>query len=335
MAEKNTHIETLRGIAILLVVMGHVIGVDGKGGMQVADDSLFRYFYDLFANIRMPLFTVISGWVYALHPVGRGETSLFLRKKVRRLLFPLIFVGTTYFLIQYLIPGTNTKAPLASIWRIYIFPYTIYWYLPALFLLFAGMAAIDARRGADTLRKWSLWLLLGCALCLIELTHFLPASVPNYFAFKNAFYLAPFFLAGVGLNRFHNRLCIPYAQRIYLAGLIAGVALQQLHYFLPGAFTFYQTTHVAIFIGLVSSAYFINLKLYSPFMIWLARYTYTIYLFHGFGTAGGRILLSRLGIHSSLAIFLFATLLATFLPVVAEKVLIRWKFTRICFLGKK
>lgn len=335
MAEKNTHIETLRGIAILLVVMGHVIGVDGKGGMQVADDSLFRYFYDLFATIRMPLFTVISGWVYALHPVGRGETSLFLRKKVRRLLFPLIFVGTTYFLIQYLIPGTNTKAPLASIWRIYIFPYTIYWYLPALFLLFAGMAAIDARRGADTLRKWSLWLLLGCALCLIELTHFLPASVPNYFAFKNAFYLAPFFLAGVGLNRFHNRLCTPYAQRIYLAGLIAGVALQQLHYFLPGAFTFYQTTHVAIFIGLVSSAYFINLKLYSPFLIWLARYTYTIYLFHGFGTAGGRILLSRLGIHSSLAIFLFATLLATFLPVVAEKVLIRWKFTRICFLGKK
>lgn len=334
MAEKNTHIETLRGIAILLVVMGHVIGIDRKGGMQVADDSLFRYFYDLLANIRMPLFTVISGWVYALHPVGRGETKIFLRKKARRLLLPLLFVGTTYFLVQYLIPGTNNKAPLADIWRIYLFPYTIYWYLPALFLLFVGMAFVDARRQADTLGKWSLWLLLGCGLCLAELTHFLPASVPNYFAFKNAFYLAPFFVAGIGLNRFRSRLCTPPAQRIYLGGLLGGVVLQQLHYFFPDAFTLYQTTHVAIFIGLLSSAYFINLKLHNTFLIWLARYTYTIYLFHGFGTAGGRILLGRLGIHEPFVIFAGATLVATFLPVVVEKILIRWKFTRICFLGK-
>lgn len=335
MAEKNTHIETLRGIAILLVVMGHVIGIDSKGGMQVADDSFFRYLYDLFANIRMPLFTVISGWVYALHPVRDGQISIFLRKKARRLLLPLIFVGTTYFLVQYFMPGTNTKAPLSTIWRIYVFPYTIYWYLPALFLLFGGIALIDTRRWADTPGRWSLWLLLGCVLSLSELTHLVPASVPNYFAFKNAFYLAPFFLAGIGLNRFKNQLCTPRAGRFYLAGLLGGIALQQLHYFFPGAFSFYQTTHLAIFIGLVSSAYFINLRLHSRFFIWLARYTYTIYLFHGFGTAGGRIILSRLGIHDSLLIFLFATLLATFLPIVVEKVLVRWKFTRICFLGKK
>lgn len=335
MAEKNTHIETLRGLAILLVVMGHVIGIDSKGGMQVADHSFFRYLYDLFANIRMPLFTVISGWVYALHPVRGGQTSIFLRKKARRLLLPLIFVGTTYFLVQYFIPGTNTKASLSTIWRIYVFPYTIYWYLPALFLLFTGITLIDSRRNADTLGKWSLWLLIGCILSLSELTHLIPASVPNYFAFKNAFYLAPFFLAGIGLNRFKAQLCTPRAGRIYLAGLVSGVALQQLYYFFPDTISLYQTTHLAIFIGLVSSAYFINLKLHSRFFIWLARYTYTIYLFHGFGTAGGRIILSGLGIHNSLAIFIFATVIATFLPIVVEKVLVRWKFTRICFLGKK
>lgn len=335
MAAKNTHIETLRGIAILLVVMGHVIGIDSKGGMQVADHSLFRYFYDLFANIRMPLFTVISGWVYALHPVRGGETTIFLRKKARRLLLPLIFVGTTYFLVQYLIPGTNSKASLADIWRIYVFPYTIYWYLPALFLLFLGMAFIDARRLADTVGKWSLWLLAGCALCLAELTHFLPASAPNYFAFKNAFYLAPFFVAGIGLNRFQAQIGSPAARRIYLAGLVGGVLLQQLHYFFPAALACYQTAHLAVFIGLLSSAYLIHLRWNNRFFIWLARYTYTIYLFHGFGTAGGRILLRRLGVDAPLVIFLGATLVATFLPVVVEKVLVRWKFTRICFLGKK
>ena len=42
---KNLHIETLRGIAIILVVIGHVIGIDTMGGMKVDDDSVFRYIY--------------------------------------------------------------------------------------------------------------------------------------------------------------------------------------------------------------------------------------------------------------------------------------------------
>lgn len=71
MAERDKHIETLRGIAIFLVVIGHVIGIDAKGGMKVSDDSLLRYLYDLFENMRMPLFTVISGWGYSLHPVTK------------------------------------------------------------------------------------------------------------------------------------------------------------------------------------------------------------------------------------------------------------------------
>ena len=79
--QKSCHIETLRGIAILLVVLGHVIGSTSEGGMKVANDSFFRYLYDLFVNIRMPLFTVISGWVYALHPVKADNISIFLRRR--------------------------------------------------------------------------------------------------------------------------------------------------------------------------------------------------------------------------------------------------------------
>lgn len=113
---KDPNIETLRGLAILLVVAGHVIGIDATGGMKVADDSLWRYLYASLQYVRMPLFTAISGWVYALHPVAAHEAGTFMFKKARRLLLPMVCVGTLYFLIQYITPGTNRTGELAEIW---------------------------------------------------------------------------------------------------------------------------------------------------------------------------------------------------------------------------
>lgn len=50
-AGKNLSIETLRGIAILLVVVGHVIGSGPGGGMKIDFPHPLRYLYvwiDLF-----------------------------------------------------------------------------------------------------------------------------------------------------------------------------------------------------------------------------------------------------------------------------------------------
>lgn len=331
--QKSYHIETLRGIAILLVVLGHVIGSTSEGGMKVANDSFFRYIYDLFVNIRMPLFTVISGWVYALHPVKSDNISIFMQKKVRRLLFPMIFVGSLYFLLQYLIPGTNNKMALSDIWKIYVFPYSIYWYLPALFLVFVGVAICDIKKYLNTISGWCLLMLVACILCYSELTSIIPKSIPNYFAFKNAFYLSPFFLTGVGIVRFKEKLSSPVMIKIYLAGLIIGICLQQVNYFYPQLTGFYSKYHLSIIIGILSSAYLVNLKLNNRFFIWLAQYAYTIYLYHGFGTSGGRIVLSRLGIQNEILIFFFAGCIATFCPILVEKVCKNWKISSMLFLG--
>src|SRR6056297_1823840 len=113
---KDLSIETLRGIAIILVVIGHVIGSKSDGGMRVADDSFLRHLYFSFQYLRMPLFTVISGWVYALRPVAPGNVTSFTIKKIRRIILPLIFVGGSYYVIQSILPGTNFSYPLNDIW---------------------------------------------------------------------------------------------------------------------------------------------------------------------------------------------------------------------------
>lgn len=67
-SKKNLSIETLRGIAILLVVIGHVIGSTPDGGMKIDFPHPLRYLYVWIDYIQMPLFTAIAGWVYALKP---------------------------------------------------------------------------------------------------------------------------------------------------------------------------------------------------------------------------------------------------------------------------
>src|SRR5678815_1036900 len=64
-AAASRHIQSLRGLACLLLVALHVIGGEATIGMQVDDDSVYRLFGKLMFHIRMPLFAFLSGYVYA------------------------------------------------------------------------------------------------------------------------------------------------------------------------------------------------------------------------------------------------------------------------------
>jgi hypothetical protein len=147
--------ETLRGIAILLMTAGHVIGDTGSAGMQVADDSAWRHFYVSLQFLRMPLFTVISGYVYAIRPVEAGVAGTFLRRKLRRLLIPMVTVGTAFFLLRMLLP-THHPGQLSDIWRIYLYPYAHFWYLQALLLVFVVVVPLERLGALESLAGWAL-----------------------------------------------------------------------------------------------------------------------------------------------------------------------------------
>lgn len=183
---KNLSVETLRGIAILLVVVGHVVGSGPGGGMKIDFPHPLRYLYVWIDYIQMPLFTAIAGWAYALKPFSASSGfGSFVRKKALRLLVPMAAVGTLYFLVQYLMPGTNNKGELSQMWRIYVFPYTIYWYLPSLFLIFVVQWWMDSRKWMDTPGKWAVCCMAALILSRINDVWILH-EVPDLFSFKGA-----------------------------------------------------------------------------------------------------------------------------------------------------
>ena len=331
--KKDLSIETLRGMAIILVVMGHVIGYDSTGGMKVADDSFLRHFYFTFQYIRMPLFTAISGWVYALAAVKAGSFNTFEIKKARRILLPLLFVGGSYYILQSIVPNTNTPNPLNEIWTLLVFPYTFYWYLYALFIVFTVVAFIDIYKLCDTVSHWLGLVAIGFIVLYIR-DSVIPDYVRNVWAFKNAIYLFPYFMLGLGVKRFPEVFKTKYLLTVVSMLLVAGLLLQQLAWYKIIECNLKPEGILGLSVGILGVITLLNMKFQNKQFIWIGNFAYTIYLFHSFGTSGGRILLKAGGIHNSVAIFFISLLCGLAFPILVEKVLDKNGITRMLFLGR-
>jgi fucose 4-O-acetylase-like acetyltransferase len=331
--EKNLSVETLRGAAIILVVIGHVIGSGSDGGMKVAEDSFLRHFYYTFEYLRMPLFTVISGWVYALHPAKLNGLDSFWIKKVRRIILPMIFVGTLYFLVQYFTPGTNKKGNLSEIWQIYIFPYTLYWYLPSLFLIFIVVSVIDAFEKMNKLVGWVIFLAIAVCM-LVFRSYYLQPGSPNYFSYQGAIYLLPFFIIGLGIKRFSKYFENKFFNIVLLIILVVSLVIQQMVWYKLIDYNLSKGSGIGLIIGVAGAILLFRLKWNVKWLIWFGSYAYTIFLFHSFGTAGGRIIINHIGLKFTPVIFAFSLLFGLFVPIAAELVLDKFGITRMLFLGR-
>src|SRR5689334_1115040 len=125
---ESQRIETLRGLACVLLVAFHVIGSEPDTGLHAGEGSLYRQFAYLFQHIRMPLFTFLSGFVYAYRPLLPGQLPTFAAKKLLRLLLPFICVSTIYYAVASVTPGASGQMPLHDAWQIYAFPYVHFWF---------------------------------------------------------------------------------------------------------------------------------------------------------------------------------------------------------------
>ncbi|MFT5249417.1 MAG: glucan biosynthesis protein C [bacterium] len=333
--EKNKTIETLRGLAILLVVVGHVIGSAADGGMKVDNDSFLRYFYDTFIDcLQMPLFTIIAGWVYSLKPATYKKSKIFFVKKAVRIIVPMFVVGVCYFLLQYVTPGTNKKENLLDLWKLLLFPYTLFWYLYSLFVVFVVIALVDVFGKMNTVKNWLLIFCLTVVLLLIR-DYVIPYESPNYFSYKGALYLLPCFILGVGLNRF--KIFFQKKIIIYLTPilLVTCVIIQQLSWFGLIDYVVHKNTTVGLILGFTGTIMLLSSRIKVNWLIWFGIFAYSIYLFHAFGTAAGRIISSSLNIDSKIVIFIMSLTAGVLLPILTDKILERFKLTRILFLGKQ
>lgn len=301
--ERRANLDTARGIACVLLVFYHAVGIGPESGLRLPPSSGYSVLNDALAYVRMPLFTFLSGVVYALRPVSLASLSRFAEAKVKRLLVPFLTITVLFTVMQRLIPGTNTSLEWVQIPRALLWPYGHLWFLLGLAWVFAAVAALDALKA---LEKPGHCLILFMAGALLFELHYGPIGV---LAWNRSFYLLPFFVAGLMLTRFGVKWAL----------ICAPASLLSLNW--------------PILIGVIFCTMLLS---WLPAVAILARigiFSYSIYLLHVFGTASMRMLLMRIGVETVPLLLVFITAAGIALPIGAHLALARIPFAGRALLG--
>jgi peptidoglycan/LPS O-acetylase OafA/YrhL len=324
---KLLHIETMRGIACLLLVAYHVIGAGPSVGMRLSSDDMLPILSRVFSDIRMPMFAFISGFVFTGYTGAFGAVSSAMAKKSRRLLIPLVAVSTVHYLVQ----AAAVEQSELPLWQIYFLPYAHFWYLQATFLIMATLTltafALGGRRALSSI----ILLLLSAAIFIL-----VPRWEPDVFSGWKAIYLAPFFLAG-HLAAAHfapdDRL-----RRWIIAALSLVLALQMgVEVTLSTGAVWFDPpwrASMTLATGLTCCFLLLALRPSIPALSYIGEKSYAIFLFHVFFTAGSRIMLAEAWPSAPNGV-IFAVGLAAGIagPIALTPLLMRHRVTALLGLG--
>ena len=195
---RNQFVDIMRGIAMLLVVLGHTMT-----GCTV--DSQKSFLFNIIWSLQMPLFILISGYVTKYsRPISDGK-GLWKYVKRRTAAYMLPWAVWS-FLVRGIIFGEdgflNVKHLLWNMDSGYWFLATI-WTISMIF----GMASFIAERVSkeNLLKKQT--VLLGCYLVGMVLLVGIGAILGlSFFAIKLTLYYMPFYYAGFLYGQFDDRM---------------------------------------------------------------------------------------------------------------------------------
>lgn len=178
---RDVGLDTLRGVAILIVVLSHAL--------QFRGGSSGEPLLAVVVSMSMPLFVWLSGYA-----AGYSRPGRFLEvatRKANALLVPYVAWGIIYSLLRGL-PAEATHGPLAS--RAVTLLAQGPWYLAAIFVLDMMVRATRIDRGRATdWAKVGVVLVLAYAMARIE-------PFRGWVLWANVAKLLPFFVAGYLMN---------------------------------------------------------------------------------------------------------------------------------------
>jgi|GEM_PF-4332038 len=342
-SEKDPHIQSLRGLAVLLIVAGHAgffyqVFAHDYGHGEATFDTWLDTFFIWSMDVRMPLFTIISGFIYAHRPVRRGSFGKFSRGKARRIGVPLLFLLVLeFFFVRWRQGRVEDPYPpvVGALDYFLLVPACHLWFLYAILWIFLLVAVLDWLAVMDRMLGWLAVLVLACVGNLQGIPYWGMATVfgkeiPNYFGYASFLYLCPFFFLGLGLNRFRKQVLrkeVVLAVAVILIGRIiwAGELRSRISH-----------TQIALLTSLTSTYLFLAVRWKFGPLAWLGEYSYPIYLFHGYAIflvfeAVYRVV----GLPPYTPFALGATVVAVLLPIALFHGLSRVPIARMLFLGLK
>jgi glucans biosynthesis protein C len=301
----QARLDAVRGAACVMLVAYHVVGTDVGSGLRLPESSAWHYAMSSLEFFRMPLFAILSGFVYAIWRPNRQDLASFWGKKVRRIVVPLVFATLTTVVLRGLTYDSWT-APSDALF----FHYQHFWFLQSLLIIFAVVSICDAARPAG----W-VGLTIAATTCLMVSR---AIALPTFMSLDGAFYLAPFFCFGMIVRiepvLLRSRLVLVLA--IGCAAII--LSFQQL-----GLWAVTETIDRRSFAAALCGASAAVIALVGmPRIAVLEQIgvsSYTIFLWHSIAGAAVRSQLLSLGIDSVALLFVILLAAGIGLPMLLQR----------------
>lgn len=339
----DLRIETLRGIAIIAVVANHAglwlsHALTQSGYDFALTSSVTTFFSDLLTPIRMPLFTVLSGFVYAIHPFSRDKGVLFVQGKFRRIIIPLFFVSTVMYFLTLVftsetpgIVGRNPQIiPPHDFWVMWFYNFGHLWFLQVLIVLFAMISIIDALGLMNTSKKWLFWLAVSAMAY-----YFTPRSI-EFWSLNRVINIQIFFFFGIGLYRFKEQIFTPvivkFATYVFVATMLIHYYVKSQH--IGNHFNYWP---LVILAGTAGPIWILSLNFTWKPLIWIGKYSYSIYLYHGVPVLVlSPLLIGLLSSNSTHWVWVtFFVLISLLFPVIIENIGKKIPYFRTPLLGRR
>ena len=313
-------IDTLRGLACLLLVLYHVVGDSAGAGLKLPAEHGLSVFNHLVAFGRMPLFACIAGFVYALRPL-LGEVAQFIGSKMRRLLLPLFFVGSAFGLLRARMSGVTIDADFLL--RMHLTSIDQFWFLKALFWIFLVIVVLE-RAGALRRPQGFAAVLAASALWFVFW------KSPDTFAISGAVYLMPYFLVGLALQRF----ALGGRGSLAVAGgaLLVAAALSWSAFGQPDNTA---TNAAKLLWGCGLGFLLMRSRMRNEWLAWIGRESFAVYLFHVFFTAATTSALLAAGVRDVGVLLVAGLLMGVGMPMVVARIIRRSALLDLLLLGEK
>lgn len=324
----------MRGFGILLVVLVHVLGVDASHGVR----KLFppgrtdlQLVVEFIHNFNMAVMLMGSG--VAVAAFGRADLSVgdFLRKKVNKLLIPMLVWTPVLFLMQEF---SRKGSPGWEGWLVLLrqipgtwFPaYSIFWFVHVL-VGCTLLAWLFRKFAAPALGRWGGWLYFGLAVLVhLAVSTWWAAptgTVGDYIEF--ILYWNRFFSLGLviypGLAAARQRLVqlpllfqglLPVGFFALIVLVYAALSHEQypLARLINGPLGFCMLFSLAVFLRGRGAEGGLAWRLTWRRLISAGSVSMAIYLFHIYFVSGTRIVLERWNPGTPLAVHLLLGVLA-------------------------
>ena len=180
--KRNSKIDFLKGVGILLVVWGHTIQYGNNGEFDFFLNPIFIFIY----TFHMPLFMFISGFLF-FYSVSNKRCSDVIIKKIKQLVVPIVAWSTVYYILVQLLTGKSI-----SIIDLIKSCISSFWFLFTLFVL-SVIVTLVHRYFKNNL---FIYVVLGILILFL----------PEKFNLVYIKFMYPYFVLGYLLNKYKTKI---------------------------------------------------------------------------------------------------------------------------------